>query len=52
VRGLAGSGSVVDRAPGRHAVDVYAAEGHVGEVDAEADGVGLGEIEDEAAAEL
>ncbi|MDW6057085.1 hypothetical protein SAZ11_02000 [Streptomyces sp. FXJ1.4098] len=27
------------------------AEGHVGEVDAEADGVGFGEFEDEAVAE-
>src|SRR5215470_1252458 len=45
--------SGVDWLPGRlAAVDVDAAEGHVGEVDAEADGVGLGELVDEAAAQV
>src|SRR5215469_7856034 len=44
--------SGVDGVPGRLVVlDVDAAEGHVGEVDAEADGVGLGELVDEVAAE-
>src|SRR5215469_8595449 len=44
--------SGVDWLPGRlAALDADAAEGHVGEVDAEADGVGLGELVDEAAAE-
>jgi hypothetical protein len=42
----------VDGVPGRlAALDADAAEGHVGEVDAEADGVGYGEFEDEAVAE-
>src|SRR5215472_9872695 len=42
--------SGVDGVPGRLAVlDADAAEGHVGEVDAEADGVGLGELVDEVA---
>jgi hypothetical protein len=48
----AGPGSGVDRAPGRQvAVEVDAAEGHVGEVDAISDRVGLGELREEAAAQ-
>ena len=47
----AGPFSGVDRDPGRHAVDADAAEGHVGEVDAESDRVGPGELREEAGAQ-